>query len=376
MVKYLISYSSSIITLLNASTTFWIIRLTTISGSNGQQLAELIFLIGLFPVITLGYPMAIVAEVSRSRRLNRIIINSAYFYMFISWLIICLISFIFFIEVWWVSSAYPLVFVLSLIRGYFEALEKFWLSAIFKLLISSALLGSASYLVLREYPPQIFVILCIGMSTLIIFIFYKKSEHAEQTNLNLFRYSIQAVVMLSFIFLDRFIMKFFADVDSYVSFIIIQEALYKIVSLFMLLSVFHFPEMNSKNISIRQKGLTASKWQLLVAFFSIIIFVLTPLNKIFFDILGINAININFFMFPALFLPIMSLLLQKYALSQLSDGMITIFAFTLVGSFVIGSFVTYILEDPFVSMASRGAVEVLILIYFILKKQGLRSLNG
>ena len=320
--------------------------------------------------------MAIVAEVSRSRRLNRIIINSAYFYMFISWLIICLISFIFFIEVWWVSSAYPLVFVLSLIRGYFEALEKFWFSAIFKLLISSALLGSASYLVLREYPPQIFVILCIGMSTFIIFLFYKKSEHTEQKNLNLFRYSIQAVVMLSFIFLDRFIMKFFADVDAYVSFIIIQEALYKIVSLFMLLSVFHFPEMNSKNISIRQKGLTASKWQLLVAFFSIIIFVLTPLNKIFFDILGINAININFFMFPALFLPIMSLLLQKYALSQLSDGMITIFAFTLVGSILIGSFVTYILEDPFVSMASRGAVEVLILIYFILKKQGLRSLNG
>ena len=197
-------------------------------------------------------------------------------------LLVCTISFIFFKEVWWVSGAYPLVFIISVIRGYFEAFEKFWLSATSKLFVSSALLASASQLVINEFPPQLFVIVCIGLSVLLMFQLYRKSEYGAWQNFNLSRYSIQAVVVLSFIFMDRLLMKFVADSEPYVSFIITQEALYKIMSLFMLISVFHFPELNSASNSIRRKGLNAYKLQLLSAFFLLFIFVSTPLNQLFF----------------------------------------------------------------------------------------------
>ena len=72
-------------------------------------------------------------------------------------------------------------------------------------------------------------------------------------------------------------------------------------------------------------------------------------------------------MLPALFLPVMSMLLQKFALSQFANGLVRVFVYTVAGSSAIGGVVTYILEDPIVSMASRGATEVIILLYFIRK---------
>lgn len=375
MVKYLISYTSSIITLVNASVIFLIIRLTS-SSVYGEQLAELIFLVGLFPVIALGYPTLIIADVSRWRRLDKIIIYSAYRYMLTSSVLVCMISYIFFKEVWWFSSAYPVVFVVSLIRGYFEAFERFWLSACSKLFVLSVLLASASQLVLREFSPYIFVTVCIGLAVLLMILLYRKSVYTEKRDLNLSRYSLQAVVVLSFLFMDRSLMKFIADSDSYVSFIITQEALYRIMSLFMLISVFHFPELNSENKSIRQHGLNAYKWQLLIAFFSIVIFVLTPINEIFFEILLISTDKFNLLMLPALFLPIMSMLLQKIALSQLSNDLVRVFVYTVAVSSVVGSMATYFLQDPVASMASRGAIEALILVYFIRKHTNIKKFTN
>lgn len=363
--KYFISYLSSIVTVINAGTIFWIIRLTSSTSSNREQLAELIFLVGLFPVVALGYPTAIIAEVSRTRKLDRFIVRSAYFYMCTSSLLVCTICFIFFNEVWWVSGAYPLIFIISVIRGYFEAFEKFWLSATSKLFVSSVLLASATQLVINEFPPQLFVIVCIGLSVLLMFQLYRKSEYDAWKNFNLSRYSIQAIVVLSFIFMDRLLMKFIADSETYVAFIITQEALYKILSLFMLMSVFHFPELNSASNSIRLKGLNAYKLQLLSAFFLLLFFVFTPLNELFFGILRIEIGDTHVLMLPALFLPIMSMFLQKFALSQIANGLVRVFVYTVAGSSAIGGVVTYILEDPIVSMASRGAIEVIILLYFI-----------
>lgn len=366
--KYFISYSSSLITVANAVTVLWIIRLASTDGNNVEQLAELLFLIGLFPVITFGYPMWIVAEVSRSRILSRSIIYSAYRYLLISWLLISIILYIFFKDVWWISGAYPLVFVVSLLRGYFEAFEKFWFSAVSKLIISAILLLSASQLVIKEVRPDIFWIVCIGLSVITMLRFYKTSTSGKKTKFNVANYSIQAVFVLSFIFTDRLLMKFTADGNTYISYILMQETLYKIISLFMLMSVFHFSELNSDNESIKQKGLVAYKWQFLIACCSISIFIWSPLGNTFFQILGFNSHKVTFFMFPALLLPIMSMLLQKIILSQTSNGVISIFTYTIVGSTALGSATTYFLKDPVFTMATRGGIEVLILLLFIYRR--------
>jgi hypothetical protein len=208
----------------------------------------------------------------------------------------------------------------------------------------------------------------LGLAALIIFILLRKSKPTQQVSVPPFQYSLQALNVLSFLFVDRLLMKFIAAPDVYVSFILVQESLYKIISAFMIISVFHFPEINSTDEGDREAGLLAYKFQALISIILIIMFSATPLSSWFFAFLGLNQVATSILLIAALFFPVCSMLLQKVTLSLPSGGMPLIFVCTIIGSTAIGIATTYFYQNPYVSMAFRGFVEVFLLGFFLRSK--------
>ena len=209
----------------------------------------MLLLVGLFPVLALGFPTIIVAQISKEGYITDKFFSKILFYGLLLSLISFNICYFIFPKIWWLFIAAPLIFLLLCWRGYFEGKKSFWSSAATKIFVSSGILILSSMIMTHVAFQFIFIPTC---SFIILFLAWRLKSLTGSlvaTDIPLAPFMLQSLLTLSIIYLDKFFLKLTGSASSYVDFTLSHEAIYKIISLFMIFSIFHFPEINSKTFS-------------------------------------------------------------------------------------------------------------------------------
>ena len=372
--SYITAYSSISLTVINALVILYFISVVSqFEISEKTKFTDLLLLIGLFPVFALGFPTTIVAQISREGWITESFFRKIVFYGLLLSLISFTICYLVFPKIWWLFVAAPLIFLLLCWRGYFEGKKSFWFSAGTKIIVSSGILILSS-MIMTQIAFQIIFILTCGFIILVLAWRLKSlARPLTATEIPLVPFMLQSLLTISIIYVDKFFLKLTGSASSYVDFTLTHEAVYKIISLFMIFSIFHFPEINSKTFSERRRGITAYSIQIFSAFIIVIIFIYSGLCLAYLGALNLEIRKVDYWVFGAYIFPIASLYLQRMCLAFLKEKIkLLSILITLVASNIVGLTSTYLFADAFITLTVRGIIETVIFLIALLNL-GLRS---
>ena len=233
--SYITAYSSISLTVINALVILYFISVVSqFEISEKTKFTDLLLLIGLFPVFALGFPTTIVAQISREGWITESFFRKIVFYGLLLSLISFTICYLVFPKIWWLFVAAPLIFLLLCWRGYFEGKKSFWFSAGTKIIVSSGILILSS-MIMTQIAFQIIFILTCGFIILVLAWRLKSlARPLTATEIPLVPFMLQSLLTISIIYVDKFFLKLTGSASSYVDFTLTHEAVYKIISLFMI----------------------------------------------------------------------------------------------------------------------------------------------
>lgn len=351
---------------INFGLNLLVVKYIGLNADNSPQLTDIYTLIGAAQLIQFGVPVMLAAQIARHDSLSSEILKvTNRITLFVS-AISLVISYMVFSNVFYVSFFIPFIVIINNYRGILEGRGAFWESFSIKLLSSSIILWIL--LLIQGTIAKFSLVLCaLVISVWVWRIIQQDSSNSVKNDRRILPFVIQSGLVFSLIFIDRLIIKVISVSEGYVTFVLMQEVVFRPVSIITIFATLHFQQLNSKDSAVIVRGLRNYFSQLLVAFILIIFIVQTGLVHAylaFFDIFYDFSDALIGATWMAL---IFSIYLQRITLSFLSDYW-SLYSLITTGilSLFFGIFLTSFFQSAVYSLLGRAMLEILVMLFFLL----------
>lgn len=354
-------YSSILALALNFYLTILAVRFISSSTENQDIFTDLLILVGLANIMQLGIPVAFSASVARYAGLSERLFRQSLIFVFATCCVFAVIILGLFPGLGYFVLILPFVFFSNNLRGIQEGRGNFWWSNLLKLSTSSVLIWA----LIITYGTQLafyLYIVTIGAATYLFLKMKIVVNEKAPTDFDYAPYFIQSIVVLSTVYIDRFVVKIFSDAVSYTNFVLLHEAIYRPVAIFTVFAALHFYQINSQQRHVIFTGLKNYAFQLIAGFLSITAFVYLNFSDFYFAHAGLSLDLGKIELVLVWFLPILSIYLQRVVLGLMpTNASLRVLMAAAITSSLVGGAVTYSYELAPYSLLCRSLVEVVIL---------------
>lgn len=344
------------------------VRYINRSIENSFELIDVYVLLGLIQVLQFGVPISFSAEIAR----NRVLSSNSYRISIFIWVVTAVFLTIYLcIQTPSMLIYIPILMLVVLVnnyRGILEGLGKFYSSHSAKLISSALLFWFIIYLI-RSEGIYIFSIVAFFLNFVLIYVI-KGAVNFEVSHIDDQKYLpalVQSLIPLSLLYIDRIVLRSYANPDAYINFTLMQEAIYRPIGFITIFASYHFYQISSGESKIFWLGIRFYLFHILLSLLGLGILFLLDAYEIYFSALGFELNFSNFCLLATWFLLILSAYMQRIVLSvRVSRHSILILMAACVTSSIVGALTTLYFSSAVYSLLGRAVVECCILVFGML----------